>query len=54
MSSQFSVAHLTPEVLTQIQQLENKLRTDVNENIVLIAYSDHDSGNPKPASNPNP
>lgn len=43
MNSHFSVAHLTPEHLVQIQQFEKKLSSDTNENIVLIAYTDHDS-----------
>ncbi len=53
MNSQFSVARLTPEVLTQIQHLEDQLRLDSNQNIVLIAYSDNSSESHKsrPSSN---
>lgn len=40
MNSQFAVAHLSPEVLSEIKLFEEKLRSQVNENIVLIAYSD--------------
>lgn len=43
MISHFSVAHLKPEHLIQIQQFEKMLSSDTNENIVLIAYTDHDS-----------
>jgi|GEM_PF-3247462 len=40
MTSEFAVAHLTPETITEIKLLEEKLRSQANENIVLIAYSE--------------
>lgn len=50
MNSEFAVARLTPEILTEIKRLEEKLRSEANENIVLIAYSErsdssHTAGN---------
>lgn len=47
MNQQFTLAHLDPDVLTEIQQLEQKLRTFSNENIVLIAYSEQKSSGDK-------
>ncbi|MFE5319507.1 hypothetical protein ACFQ88_12445 [Paenibacillus sp. NPDC056579] len=43
MNQHFTLAHLDPDVLTEIQKLEQKLRTVANENIVLIAYSEQKS-----------
>lgn len=40
MNQQYTVAHLDSEKLTEIQELEQKLRSASNENIVLIAYSE--------------
>ncbi len=53
INSQFSVARLSPELLTQVQQFERKLSTDTKENIVLIAYTDNDSESPKSPSSHN-
>jgi len=50
MKDQFKVARLGPNELTEIQQLEQKLRSDSNENIVLIAYAeDHTDTEASPA-----
>jgi outer membrane protein OmpA-like peptidoglycan-associated protein len=40
MNSQFSVARLSPDLLSELKQLEERLRSDANENIVLVAYSE--------------
>ncbi|MCS7461802.1 hypothetical protein N0M98_16830 [Paenibacillus doosanensis] len=52
MDSHFAVAQLSPELLSEIQQLENKLRNSAKENIVLIAYAENgaEQDNHSPAS----
>ncbi|WP_171651534.1 hypothetical protein [Paenibacillus foliorum] len=40
MIPQFSLAQLSPEILSEIKQLEERIRADANENIVLIAYAE--------------
>jgi hypothetical protein len=40
MNTHFSVASLSPEILSEIKQLEERIRTDANENIVLVAYAE--------------
>jgi hypothetical protein len=42
MKEQFPVANLDESQLSKIAQLENELRQEMNENIVLIAYDEKD------------
>jgi len=42
-NTDFSPADLTTEQLQRIKDLENELRSQVNENIVLIAYEPDDA-----------
>lgn len=44
MFEKFPVAHLDPEQLQKILSLEKELRSETNENIVLIAYDEKDQG----------
>ncbi|WP_421382919.1 hypothetical protein ACOJQI_01660 [Bacillus salacetis] len=42
LKEQFPVASLDENQLSKITQLENELRQEMNENIVLIAYDEKD------------
>jgi hypothetical protein len=42
LKDQFPVAHLDESQLSKITQLENELRQEMKENIVLIAYDEKD------------
>ncbi|EDL63533.1 hypothetical protein BSG1_06824 [Bacillus sp. SG-1] len=42
LKGQFPVANLDESQLSKITQLENELRKDTQENIVLIAYDEKD------------
>lgn len=39
---EFTAAKLDPRLLQKVQKLETELRSVTNENIVLIAYQEHD------------
>ncbi|WP_171016709.1 hypothetical protein [Pseudalkalibacillus caeni] len=41
---EFPVAHLKNETLQKLQALENELREQTNEEIVLIAYQNQKDG----------
>ncbi|MEW9673813.1 hypothetical protein [Ammoniphilus sp. 3BR4] len=41
MDNQFLVANLPADQLQKIQSLEEAIRQDTNENIVLIAYEEN-------------
>lgn len=44
MDKDFPVANLAESQLEQIESLENELRKQTNENIVLIAYDEKNEG----------
>ena len=43
MNPQFALADLSPELLSELKKFEERIRTDANQNIVLIAYSEKPS-----------
>jgi len=44
MYEKFPVAHLDSEQLQKVLSLEKELRSETNENIVLIAYDEKEQG----------
>jgi len=44
LDKDFPVANLAESQLEQIESLENELRKQTNENIVLIAYDEKNEG----------
>ncbi|WP_165972085.1 hypothetical protein [Paenibacillus piri] len=47
MSSQFTLANLSPELLSELKHFEERIRADANQNIVLIAYSEETAAKKK-------
>lgn len=49
MIPQFSIAQLSPELLSELKKLEERIRQDADENVVLIAYTEATEANPSPS-----